>query len=250
MATVLSYGGGRQTVAICVLIARGILPKPERIVMADTGRENASTWRYLEDHVTPLLATIGLTVEVAPHSLATVDLYAKNGDLLLPVHTTTGKLPGFCSGEWKREVVRRYLRSQDIKSGEMLIGFALDERRRVTKMLASERPNPYSPRFPLVDLMLTTADCVSLVKSSGLPEPPHSSCWMCPHKRNKEWSALTPDEFNAACDMDDEVRAEDIARGGTGVFLHHSRVPLREADLSSPETVATTRQCGLGMCFV
>jgi hypothetical protein len=32
---VLNYGGGRQTVAICILIARGILPKPDRIVIAE-----------------------------------------------------------------------------------------------------------------------------------------------------------------------------------------------------------------------
>lgn len=34
-----------------------------------------------------------MKVEIAPHTLATVDLYAGNGDLLLPVYTATGKLP-------------------------------------------------------------------------------------------------------------------------------------------------------------
>jgi hypothetical protein len=248
--TILSYGGGRQTVAICVLISRSVLPKPDRIVMADTGRENASTWDYLDAHVRPLLAPLSLAVEVAPHSLATVDLYAHNGDLLLPVFTATGKLPGYCSDEWKRRVVKRYLTTQGVRSGEMWIGFALEERRRVQRMCANEDTRGFPPRFPLVELMLTTADAIEVVKSAGLPEPPHSSCWMCPHKRNKEWLALTPTEFAAACDLDDELRAEDIERGGSGVYLHHSRVPLRQASLSVPETGETVRQCGLGMCFV
>ena len=114
MSTILSYGGGRQTVAICVLIARGLWPKPDRIVIADTGRENPMTWAYLSAHVRPLLALLGLTVEIAPHSLSMVDMYAHNGDLLLPVFTQTGKLPTFCSNEWKSRVVTRYLSGEGI----------------------------------------------------------------------------------------------------------------------------------------
>lgn len=250
MASVLSYGGGRQTVALCVLIARGVLSKPDRIVMADTGRENPMTWAYLAAHVKPMLAPLGLAVEVAPHSLATVDLYAHNGDLLLPAFTETGKLSGYCSGEWKREVLARYLRSQEIRSGEKWIGFALDERRRVTRMAASERDTRWIARFPLVELMLTSGDCLALIRSHGLPEPHRSSCWMCPHKGNTEWRVIRdehPAEWEAACQLDDEIRENDD-RGG--VWLHKSRVPLREADLSEPETPEMMRQCGLGMCFV
>jgi hypothetical protein len=253
LTTVLSYGGGRQTVAICVLIARGLLPRPDRVVMADTGRENPMTWSYLAAHVRPLLAPLGLDVEVAPHSLATVDLYAHNGDLLLPVHSATGKLPGFCSDEWKRRVVERYLRGQGVDRAEMWIGFALDERRRVARLLASNDRTKFPPRCPLVELMLTTADCLSLVRSEGLPEPFVSSCWMCPNKRNAEWRYLRdhqPDYFEQACRIDEEAREEDIERGGSGVWLHHSCVPLREADLDEPERAEVVRQCGLGMCFV
>src|SRR6188768_436164 len=81
---VMSYGGGRQTIAMAILVARGILPAPDRIVIADTGREAASTWTYMNTYVQPLLDASGLTVERAPHKLATVDLYGLNGDLLIP----------------------------------------------------------------------------------------------------------------------------------------------------------------------
>jgi 3'-phosphoadenosine 5'-phosphosulfate sulfotransferase (PAPS reductase)/FAD synthetase len=129
-STVLNYGGGRQTVAMCVMIAKGVLPRPDIIVMADTGRENPSTWEYLDQHVKPFLAKHDLQVEIAPHSLATVDIYGKNGDLLLPVFTETGKLRTYCSNEWKRRVVDRYLRSKNITSGERWIGFGFDEKKR------------------------------------------------------------------------------------------------------------------------
>ena len=249
MSVILSYGGGRQTVAICCLIARGVLPKPDRIVMADTGRENGSTWDYLEAHVKPLLAGVGLAVEIVPPS-KTYPLHDGSGAPVIPVYTADGKLRAFCSGNWKRDRVNTFLRATGSKTGTKWIGFALDERRRAARLLASERSEWGDPRFPLIENMLTTADCVALVKVHGLPEPPHSSCWMCPNKGNAEWSLLSPAEFAAACDLDDELRAEDIERGGSGVYLHHSRVPLRLADLSSPEKPNVARQCGLGMCFV
>jgi hypothetical protein len=102
MIHVLSYGGGRQTVAMCVLIEQGRLPRPDRIVIADTGREKSSTWEYLSEVVQPRMQHVGLTVEIAPRSLAYVDLYAHNGDLLLPVYTATrsgkrGLLSGTCA---------------------------------------------------------------------------------------------------------------------------------------------------------
>ena len=65
MTTVFSYGGGRQTASIACLIVQGIYPRPDRIVMADTGRENRSTWDYLAKHVQPMLATVGMQVEIA-----------------------------------------------------------------------------------------------------------------------------------------------------------------------------------------
>lgn len=253
MTTVLNYGGGRQTVAICVLIDRGVLPKPDRIVMADTGRENPMTWDYLKTHVAPMLQPHGLEVEIAPRSLATVDMYAKNGTLLLPVFIRNGKLSAFCSGEWKREVVARYLRLSGVTSGERWIGFSLDERQRAARILRSNREPNWSFRLPLFDLMLTADDCKTLITRHGLPLPHRSSCWMCPHKSNAEWRVIRdqhPDQWEQACQIDEEIRQEDIDQGNTGVYLHHSRTPLREADLDTIEEQEVVRQCGLGMCFL
>lgn len=245
MIEVLSYGGGRQTVAYCVLIAQGKAPKPDRIVIANTGRENSSTWDYMAEVSIPLLATVGLEIEVAPHTLARVDLYAHNGDLLLPVYTETGKFTTFCSNEWKARVIHRYLKAKGIHGYTSLIGFALDEKKRIK--------STEGRRFPLVEMMLTKADCIQIILDAGYPLPPHSSCWMCPNKANEEWRYERehyPDDFEQACILDEEIRAEDIEAGGSGVWLHHSRVPLREANLEVEDRKGPSRQCGLGLCFV
>lgn len=243
---ILSYGGGHQTVAMIVLVAEGVLPRPDRIVCADTSREVRSTWNYLVDNVQPYLEKHGLPpVEIAPHSLATVDLYGKNGDMLLPAYTSTGKLPTFCSTEWKQRVVRRWLRGSGTPTAEMWIGYAFDERKRWNK---EQEPNTCWPnRFPLVEAMVRKADCVGIARKAGLADPEKSRCWQCPHQLNEEWRSLPPDEFEKACQLDDFIREEDAENN---VFLHHSGVPLREADLNAPDRKGPDRQCGLGLCMV
>jgi 3'-phosphoadenosine 5'-phosphosulfate sulfotransferase (PAPS reductase)/FAD synthetase len=247
---VLSYGGGTQTAAMCVLVANGLLPRPDYIIAADTGREVQSTWDYLSEIVEPLLARIGLTVEIAPHSLSTVDLYAKNGDLLLPVFTETGKLPTFCSTEWKARVVQRYLRqTHGVSRAVQWIGFSQEERSRVPK---SEAPGPWQRTYPLLDLMLTRSDCEQIILGAGLPLPHKSACYMCPHRSNAEWREVRdrhPEQFAEAVRIDHEIREAD-ERGA--VYLHRALVPLDEIDLDAaePRSRVPERQCGLGMCFV
>jgi len=246
-AQVFNYGGGRQTAALVVLVAAGRLPRPSRIIMADTGREARSTFAYLDAHMRPLLRSIGMDVEIAGHDLATVDLYATDGKTLLPVFTATGKMLTYCSNEWKARVVQRYLRQRDVTSATSWIGFSLDERKRVKP----DPPGPWQRRYPLIELMLTRYDCERIVQDVGLPLPPKSACYMCPHRSNEEWRQIRddfPDQWAAAIEIDEELRAADGRDGG--LYLHQSRVPLAEATLDAPDRRDAPRQCGLGLCFV
>lgn len=71
--------------------------------------------------------------------------------------------------------------------------------------------------------------------------------------RNEEWAFVRdeyPADFERACQLDEEIREADIFGGGSGVWLHHSRVPLREADLEASDVVGSARQCALGMCLL
>jgi hypothetical protein len=178
-----------------------------------------------------------------------VDLYAKNGDLLIPVYTATGKLPTFCSNEWKQRVSQRYLRETGVGPDVTVttwIGFTLDEKHRIK----GYGEHPWLRSYPLVDLMLSRADCETIITSHGLPMPSKSACWMCPHRSNEEWRDIRdnhPTEWEQACDMDDQLRAAD-ARGA--VYLHASRMPLRDADIDAPDRRERGRQCALGLCYV
>lgn len=247
---VFSYGGGRQTIAMCIMIDKGVLPMPDVVVMADTGRENQMTWDYLEKYTAPLLKKNGLEVEIAGKELATVDLYGHNGDLLLPAYTTGGKLSGFCSNEWKKRVRNRYLQKAYPDSrGTIWLGLAHDERRRWAK-IKDTAEHRWIIECPLVDKMINTDSCLAIIKAFGWPEPTPSSCWMCPHKRNSEWRALkeqAPEQFAKAVELEKKLTNEDH-RGG--IWFHRSIVPLDQVDFSEDESRDVVRQCSLGMCFV
>lgn len=249
---VWACGGGTQSVAIAVLIAEGALPKPDLCVMADTSREATETWEYKAKHLDPLLAKVGLEIEVAPHSLSTVDLYAHNGDLLVPAWTEEGRLGAFCSGEWKRDVCRRYVRAKGFGQFTLWLGISLDERDR-----AKENKERYIENaFPLIDLGLSRQACYRIVEAVGLPRPPKSSCWMCPHRGDEQWIRLRdhyPQDWEAACKLDEQIRDVDQANGKSGVWLHKSRMPLRLAPLVSEDErmpLFVERPCDSGYCFV
>jgi hypothetical protein len=248
-----SYGGGTQSIAIAVLVARGDLPTPECVVIADTGREATETWEYLDAHVRPLLASVGVEVEIAPHSLATTTgLYAINGDLLLPMFTAAGgKLPTLCSNEWKKRVVGRYLRAKGYgpkKPVTTWIGMSIDE---------VERAKPSGVKWQeyawplLFDVPMRRDECRQLVRDAGLPDPPKSSCYMCPHRQNHQWRHIRdnyPEDWGRAIAIDRLAREKD-ERGG--VYVHRSRVPLEEADIDTDTKEPSFFDgCDSGFCFV
>lgn len=238
-----SFGGGVQTIAILTLIAEGKLPKPELVIMADTGRERASTWRYLAQYAMPVIKDLGLQFKIASHDLAKVDLHGHNGDLLLPIFTLTGKLPTFCSDEWKKMVCRRLLRQLGYGPKNPVIqwlGMSLDE---VDRLRVSDK-KWIQNHYPLCfDIPLRRHECELQITRFGLPLPPKSACWMCPNLNNEEWQDIKlndPQDFQQAIKLDYEIRANDT-RGG--VFLHNSKVPLDKADLTVKEKSYPLLEC-------
>lgn len=236
-----SYGGGKQSVAIGVFIVEGRLPVPERAVIADTGREASSTWRYLTEHMQPLLDTVGLTVEIIPHRYALHDLYDPKGGVLIPAYTANGvgQLRTFCSGEWKRDVVYRWLREPERGYGPknpviQWLGYSRDEigRCKPSKRKWAEINWPLLMGYGIT---MSRDDCVRTILDAGLPEPRKSRCKMCPFMSNAEWQEQKrddPDDFRFAINLEKEITASD-ERGG--LYLHRSGVPLEVADLTVPD---------------
>lgn len=257
---VWSYGGGTQSIAIALLIASGKLPRPEYTIFADTGREASETWEYTKQHVSPLLASVGLTIEVASHDLATVDLYSKkNSTLLVPAFSVTdgkrGKLTNWCSHEWKMRVIRRYIRSKGVSECVNWLGMSTDEVERLhpsdVKWIDTAWPLCGMPREYDYGVRMSRADCKQLILNQGWPEPPKSACWMCPNHNNEQWQRLKtsyPQDFQKAVQFEKDIQANNKTRGV--LWLHESRKPLDEIDFEEEEKKQPELfGCESGLCW-
>lgn len=254
-----SYGGGTQSITILCLIAQGKLPRPERIVMADTGREATSTWDYHHEYVEPLATAHDLKIDIVPHSWSRVDLFTTNGTTFLPVFFRDGqKVSKFiqgspCSEEWKRDTLRRYLRSIGYGPQNPIrvwLGMSLDEVLRMRKSDVKWAENAY----PLIDLGIRRSECYRLVEEMGLPTPPKSSCWCCPHRGIDQWRLLRdryPDDWKQAIEIEKEINLRH-PNPKDGLFLSKQGVPLDSLDMtpSAQETFIDTEECLSGYCFV
>lgn len=260
---VWSSGGGVQSCAIAALIVMGKLPKPDIALIVDTGREKQSTWDYMDAVISPALASVGVTLErIHKDKWATVDLWGgeEGKSILLPMFTTqnseegkSGKLPTYCSNEWKARVIQRELRSRSVTACDMWMGMSLDEMKRVKY----SGPGWLRKFYPLVfdkpfGVPMRREGCVEVVKAAGWPPAPRSACWFCPNMSDAEWYALKTSsaEFEKAAREEDEIRKID-----PNAFLHPSGVPLREVDFSAAAmgervNLFNIDGCESGHCFV
>lgn len=239
-----SSGGGTQSSAIAALICQGEL-RPDLAIIVDTEREMSTTWDYLDKWVMPALEQTGVKLHrVAKSEHATVDLM-RNDDLLIPAFTTEsgeiGKLPTFCSNEWKQRVMRRWAVQQGVQQADIWLGFTIDELKRVTQPVGK-----WQNRYPLIERRMTRGDCIALCKRMGWPEPPKSSCWMCPNKTHAGWkwqreNALA--DFIKAGAFEAEIQKVD-----PDVWLTDTGRPLLELDFENSDDLFTGR-CESGMCF-
>ena len=241
MIDVVTYGGGIQSTTIAALIVAGRLPRPARLVMADTGRERSAVWRYLNEVTQPRLKAVGLAVEVVSPAYRRWDIAKGDvppGDILMPMFTNNGKMPTFCSNEWKQRPVRRFLREQGYGPDNPIrlwFGMSLDE---VGRMRASD-VKWITNHYPLIlpaETRMSRGDCVAFLEREGWPLPPKSACWMCPHRDDATWAEMKrddPGDFEAAVALEREIQAGPWGE----VWLHKARRPLDEVefDTSQPD---------------
>lgn len=241
MRQVWSCGGGVQSAAIAALIVQGRLPKPDYSLIVDTEREKETTWTYYDEVLKPKLAAVGVDLIRIPKSrYATVDLW-HDDDILIPAYTNKnglGKLSGYCSNEWKRRVIMRYLREHRVERCQNWVGISLDEMNRVR--VSDKRW--FQHRYPLIfEVPLRRGGCVELVKQMGWPPAPRSSCWMCPHHDDAEWQSMTEADMRQAQLFEREIQQLD-----PHLFLHQQCVPLEEVKFGLN---TNDGGCQTGFCF-
>jgi hypothetical protein len=245
-----SSGGGVQSTAIAAMIVRGELEKPDLAVISDTERECSTTWEYLEDWVVPALASVGVTMHrVRKSEFATVDLW-RNGDLLIPAFTTVngrvGKLPTFCSNEWKSRVVERWAtRVHGVTAATLWIGFSADEEWRAWRRKEGETEK-WHVRFPLLDARMRRYHCLTKVAEVGWPEPPASCCWMCPNMDLKQrLKVMSSQDASKAVAFEREIQEID-----PDVWLTKHAKPIGSVDFTSAQLDMFEHGCESGQCFV
>ena len=239
-----------QSSTMALMAAKGeITPMPDAAIFADTQGEPKSVYDWLDYLITLLpykvhVITYGNLME----SELRVRRSSKSGKL----YRRSG-IPGFvrghgmlrrqCTADYKVRPIIRYLR----KLGEVprgckevrlvqWIGISRDEAHRM-----KDAPHPWiENRWPLVDMNMTRADCLTWMKERGYPEPPRSACTFCPFHSDKEWVRLKreePEEFQGAVELERKIHeaAKEDEVAWDLCYLHRKRIPLDQVVFKEEE---------------
>lgn len=247
----VSFGGGVQSTAMAVLAAEGLLGSPV-FIFANTGAdsEDPRTLEYVAQHSRPYIERHGFEfVEVAAEG-ETLYQAANNPTrgALIPMRGENGApFSRQCTQSWKivpihREIKRRMdaqglrvregNRKRIVRPWRQGIGFSLDEAHR---MRVGQVVTFFEDYHPLIDLRITRADCLAIIRKAGLPEPPQSACWFCPWKTRAKWLLLRqerPDLFAKAVELEatiqEKLRQRELRSAWMGDHGARYRIPLDE----------------------
>lgn len=244
---ILSLGAGVQSSTILLMACKGLIPKPDAAIFADTGWETMATYMHLE----------WLKVEAGKHGIEVITCSFHNireWDLTssfrggkqyscMPFHAIEDGNKSMC----KRQCTNNF-KLQPIKKAtrkalglaprqhapkdcvEQWIGISTDECQRI---FTRHSDRMTFLRYPLIEMNMSRTDCIKWLMDNYQVTVPKSSCIGCPFHRDREWKALSLDEFRDACEFDNAIRSKQGLRGQA--YLHRSCVPLSEVDLSTPE---------------
>jgi len=262
MINVLNLGAGVQSSCVLLMSCKGILPKIDFAVFADTGWEPKAVYEHLK----------WLTTEAAKHDIPVHIVSAgnlKEAALVsqvrgkktdgvrwasLPLRVlnqdgSTGMIRRQCTKEYKIEPIRQFLRKEVLHLAphkhaprepviDQWFGISKDEAGRSrtsdAKWLRFQYPLLNWP-LKVLDRPWTRQDCKTWLKEN-YPERdvPRSACIGCPYHVNHEWRQMqvnSPEEFQEAVDFDKAVRNSGGMKGD--VYVHRKCVPLDTIDFRS-----------------
>lgn len=253
----LSLGGGVQSSALALMIAKGEILPVDAAVFADTGWEPKQVYDWLEYLETEVL------ISKNPFPIFKVSKGNIREDLIKgcanrdkrETPTRWSSIPFFmikkngekamgmrqCTYDYKIYPLHKMMRqlcglqpkqkANDVLC-DVLLGISWDEK---TRMNPSK--NAWSEHlFPLIERRMTRLDCIQWLEKNNYPIPPKSACIGCPYRNDNEWRLIKKDPVAWA----DAVEVDRIIRNPNGKmeseqYMHRSCVPLDQVDLETLE---------------
>lgn len=255
---ILNLGAGVQSTCLYLMAVKGEL-EIDCAIFADLGDEPGPVYRHL-DWLKGLGGPIIHTVSagrLGDHLIQGTD--GRGGRVAsIPAWTAAkegeplGKVKRQCTADYKITPIERFIRRTlfSLEPGQrfpkgteinQLFGISLDEAGRAWR-IKQNAPAWSIPVFPLIDRMMTRADCLKWLEAFGVPHPvPRSACVFCPYKSDREWVWLRendPKGFNRAIEIDEGLRKPGsvVNRNlNEKLYLHPSARPLKEVALTDKE---------------
>lgn len=247
MKRFLSLGAGVQSSTIALMIAHGEIEPIDCAIFADTQWEPPAVYNWLdwlcEQVPFPVhrVTQGSLRESVLTKQNATGQRFASVPWFTVNEDGSPGMVRRQCTQEFKLQPLllekRRLLgleKGQRAKGVlcETLIGISTDEASRMR-----DSHEPWSVNvYPLIDKRMSRADCLRWMRDHGYPQPPKSSCIVCPFHSNAEWRRLKqdPELWSEVVFIDELIRKP--VRGMRGEqYAHSQRIPINEVDVSTAE---------------
>jgi hypothetical protein len=252
----LSLGAGVQSTTLALMAAHGEFGvMPDCAIFADTQWEPAAVYRHLAwlERGNPGSGS-GAGLPFPVHRVTAGSLRdaivskatgTKGRFAAVPFFTGDGGMGRRqCTREFKLEPITRKMREllgvpkgRRVPAGvtvEVWIAISTDEVFRMKPARHAWQSN----RWPLIEKRLSRWDCQRWLERQGYSVPPKSSCIGCPYHSDALWREMrdtAPGEWADAVEVDRLIRVGGTLRGmRQQQFMHASRVPLDEVDLSTP----------------
>lgn len=255
MIRVLNLGAGVQSTTLLLMSCKGVLPKVDMAIFADTQWEPQRVYDHL-GWLEGEASKHGIPV----HRVTAGNIYADQLDtdsrsasiplFVLGRGGAKGMIRRQCSSEYKVKPIQKFLRSEVMglkprqrspkeQVIEQWFGISHDEAGRAKRSDDKWAKFQY-PFLNWPDAMLPKlyrrSDCIRWLEEN-YPEIdcPKSACIGCPYHSNEEWQNIkaVPDEWEQALNLDRVVR-ESKKLDGTA-YLHRSLMPLELVDLRSDD---------------
>ena len=172
---------------MALMAAKGeITPMPECAIFADTGDESKEVYNFLDW----LIEELPFPVYKTSRSRLSDNL-VELGFTQIPSFKAGGLGKRQCTKHWKIMPVQKELRRvtgtvrKKIPNDSFILwlGISTDEVSRCKDSRAAWIRH----RWPLIEKMMSRAECLKWMKRNRYPEPPKSACVYCAYRSARQW---------------------------------------------------------------